>query len=178
MTEILEKILSVRNYYIIIFLLAFCFNLLRAAQIIYSKTTIWRKMFGYFLEYMHNLFISAIIVSISWLNLKSIFLGIYNLPAVVFINFAVLFAFFLFSYLRTCLFFLFFNRTLGFDDCGEYYSVVDFFRGSKIINHGKPDCEKNIEKWMKGIRIITLFVLLMDIVYLDHYWNLNRLVPP
>jgi hypothetical protein len=169
--ELKEFLSSSKYFYVIIFVIALLFNLLRVAQIAHSKVHIGRKILGFLLESVHNLYIAGIIVTIAWLNSKAVLYGIYNIFALVIVNIGVLFAYLLYGFLRTCLFFLFFNRTLGFHDCGEYYSIVDVFKGQKIINHARPDCEKNNDKWIVGIRLITVFTVILDIVYLEHFWN-------
>jgi hypothetical protein len=168
---------SSKIFYILIFVTAFCFNLLRIAQISHSKVHIWRKILGFVLEFLHNLYIAAIIVGLFWLNFQVMLLGSYNTFGLIFINIGVLFAYMLYGFLRTCLFFLFFNRTLGFHDCGEYYSVVDMFKGQKILEHGRPNCEKNNNKWIIGVRLLTVFTVILDIMYLDHFWSLTSSSP-
>jgi len=162
------------KYFIIyVFLIAFLMNFLRLSQITNSRVNVWRKIAAYILEFLHNLYISGIIVTIVWLNIKSLLFGIYNIYSLVILNIGILFAFLLFTYLRTCIFFLFFNRTLDYHDCGQYNSIVDIFHGSKIVKHGKPNCDINMNKWMIGIRILTFLIIFLDIIYAEHYFPIG-----
>jgi len=168
------KIIMNDDYFLIyVFALAFLCNFLRTYQILNARVSVWRKIAAYTLEFLHNLYISAVILTIVWLNTKSILFGIYNTYSLIVLNISILFAFLLFTYLRTCIFFLFFNRTLGFNDCGEYNSIVDIFHGNKIVQHGKPNCDNNTKKWMVGIRILTLFVIFLDIMYAEHFFPIH-----
>lgn len=129
------------------------------------------KILAYILEFAHNIYISGIIIGIVWLSIKALFYNIYNVFSILMLNIGLLFAYLLFTYLRTCIFFLFFNRSLGFHDCGEYYSIVDVFRGQPIVRQTEFDCEKNLNKWYTGIRILTMFITLLDVMYIDHFWK-------
>jgi hypothetical protein len=163
---------SSKIFYILVFVIAFCLNLLRTAQIAHSKVNLWRKTLAFVLEFLHNLYVAGIIVGLLWLNFKVILLGVYSIFGIILLNISVLFAYLLYGFLRTCLFFLFYNRTLGFHDCGEYYSIVDLFKGQEPLDHGRPNCKKNDTKWVVGFRLLTIFIIILDIFYLDHYWSL------
>jgi hypothetical protein len=171
MTKLIHFFMDDRFFYIYVIVLAVLFNFLRTYQIFNAKVHLGRKIGAYIFEFLHNLYISGVIVSLCWMNVNTVIFGIYKIYPLLIVNIAILFAFLLFTYLRTCIFFLFFNRILGYHDCGEYNSIVDIFHGTKLNHNGKPDCEKNMSKWMKGIRILTIFVILLDIVYIEHYWS-------
>ena len=171
--QILKITMDDKYFLIYVFVIAFLTNFLRIKQIANARVSLWRKIAAYILEFMHNLYISGIIVTIVWLNVKSLLFGIYNIYSLVVLNIGILFAFLLFTYLRTCIFFLFFNRTLNYHDCGQYNSIVDVFHGNNIIKHGKPNCNINMSKWMTGIRILTFLVIFLDILYAEHYFPIG-----